>query len=85
MEPAEIKALLEANLTLDQLQVEGDGSHYSVIAVGAVFEELSRVKRQQAISKLLAEKVSDGSIHALSIKTYTPAEWEKAKNFVMPG
>ena len=49
----------------------------SVIAVGEMFGELSRVKKQQAVYAPLMEYIADNRIHAVSIKTYTPAEWAR--------
>ncbi|MDR6295997.1 acid stress-induced BolA-like protein IbaG/YrbA [Pantoea dispersa] len=48
-----------------------------VIAVGEMFGELSRVKKQQAVYAPLMEYIADNRIHAVSIKTYTPAEWAR--------
>lgn len=66
----------------EHVKVDGDGSHFQVIVVSDYFENFSRVKRQQEIYSLLSEKITDGSIHALSIKTYTVAEWQQAGKFL---
>ncbi|MFM2486719.1 BolA family protein [Celerinatantimonas yamalensis] len=84
MQPKQIEQLLQTALTLDELHIRGEDSHFEVVAVGELFDGLSRVKKQQIIYKPLAELIADNSIHALSIKTYTPAEWEKAKKFGQP-
>lgn len=77
MEINEIKSVLMRALPLEQLHVTGDGSHFQVIAVGEMFGSLSRVKQQQAVYAPLMEYITDNHIHAVSIKTYTPAEWER--------
>lgn len=79
MDPKEIQALLEAALSLDEVHVKGDGSHFEVIAVGELFADMSRVKQQQTIYKPLMEHIATNAIHALSIKTYTPAQWARDK------
>lgn len=81
MQPEQIKGILQAALDLDELQVKGGDGHFEVIAVGSVFNNLSRVKKQQVIYGPLAEYIADNTIHALSIKAYTLNEWEKAKRF----
>ncbi|MCM2678623.1 BolA family protein [Echinimonas agarilytica] len=83
MEPAEIKALLEQSLDLTDCHVESDGSHYKVIAVGEMFDGLSRVKAQQAIYQPLQAQIADGSLHALTIKTYTPTQWQRERKLMM--
>ena len=64
-------------LSLDEVIVNGDGSHFQVIAVGSLFDGMSRVKQQQAVYAPLMEYIADNRIHALSIKAYTPAQWER--------
>lgn len=82
MEIAEIKQILETALTLDEVIVKGEGSHYEVIAVGTMFDGMSRVKKQQTVYAPLMEHIATNAIHALSIKTYTPAEWARDKKLM---
>ncbi|WP_325891563.1 BolA family iron metabolism protein IbaG [Grimontia sp. NTOU-MAR1] len=84
MEPTEIKAILEQALTLDEIHVKGDGSHFEVIAVGDMFDGMLRVKKQQTIYGPLMEHIRTNAIHALSIKALTPAEWARDKKLMQP-
>ncbi|REL30653.1 BolA family protein [Thalassotalea euphylliae] len=84
MEISEIEQLINDAIKLDELHVAFDGSQCKVIAVAEVFAELSRVKKQQAISKPLAVAINDGRIHALTVKTFTPEQWKKDKMFNLP-
>lgn len=77
MENHEVQAVLMAALPLEEVYVSGDGSHFQVIAVGELFAELSRVKKQQAVYAPLMPLIADNRMHAVSIKTYTPAEWAR--------
>lgn len=77
MENSEIQSVLMSALTLQEVHVTGDGSHFQVIAVGDLFAELSRVKKQQAVYAPLMEYIADNRIHAVSIRTYTPDEWAR--------
>ncbi len=79
MENNEIKSVLMNALPLEEVHVSGDGSHCQVIAVGEMFGGLSRIKKQQAIYAPLMEFIADNRIHAVSIKTYTPAEWTRER------
>lgn len=78
----EIKKLIEQEIDTIELRVDGDGSHYQVVVVSEQFEGLRPVKKQQMVYAAVNEHIASGDIHALSIKAYTPAEWEKAKLFV---
>lgn len=71
MDTNEIKQVLMDKLALTDAIVTGDGSHFQVIAVGDLFDGMSRVKQQQAVYAPLMEYIADNRIHALSIKAYT--------------
>lgn len=77
MENNEIQSVLMNALSLEEVHVSGDGSHFQVIAVGELFDGMSRVKKQQTVYGPLMEYIADNRIHAVSIKAYTPAEWAR--------
>ncbi|MCL7928900.1 BolA family protein [Halomonas llamarensis] len=78
MQPSEVKALLESRLDGYQFHIQGEGCNFQVVAVGEAFEGLSPVKRQQLVYAALSDEIASGALHAISIKTYTPAQWENA-------
>lgn len=84
MDFSDIETLLKDSLKLDEVHVTGDGSHYTIIAVSDSFNEMSRVKRQQAIYGPLSDKIADGSMHAISIKTFSVKDWERERQFHLP-
>ena len=84
MDVSQIENLINGAIELDELHVKFDGSQCTIIAVAEFLGELSRVKRQQAIYGPLAEAINDGSIHAVTIKTFTPADWQREKMFNLP-
>lgn len=77
MDTNEIKQVLIEQLKLDEVIVNGEGIHFQILAVGKMFDGMSRVKQQQVIYAPLMEYIADNRIHALSIKAYTPAEWKR--------
>lgn len=79
MDAQQIEAKLREALDLEEVQVKTDGSHAQVIAVSTELAGLSRVKQQQRIYAPLNDAIADGSIHALSIKVYTPEQWRRDK------
>lgn len=84
MQPTEIESILRAALPLDEVYVQGEAGHFQVMAVSALFAGMSRVKKQQTIYAPLAEHIASNAIHALSIKAFTPEEWQREKKFLMP-
>lgn len=75
MDAVQVKSLLDAHLGSCECTVRGEGSHYEVTVVGDIFAGLRPVKRQQLVYAALNEQISDGSIHAVNINTYTSEEW----------
>lgn len=77
----EVAAQIKEATGIEQIIVKSEGSHYQVIAIDDKFESMTRVKRQQMIAAPLSEKIADGTIHALSIKTFSQAQWQREKLF----
>ncbi len=82
MESTEVKNILAEALELQEIIVKGDGNQFEVIAVDACFEDLSRVKKQQLIYAPLMEHIQRNDIHAVTIKAFTPQEWERDKKLM---
>ena len=72
--PADVRAYIAAGLPCQELQVEGDGRHFYATIVSTEFEGLSRVRRHQRVYAALGDRMRE-QIHALSMKTLTPAEF----------
>jgi len=76
MEIVEVRNLIETGLPGCQLFVEGEGCNFSVVVVGEVFEGLTAVQRQQKVLATVKEPLASGALHAISMKVYTPSEWQ---------
>ena len=72
--PADVQAFIEKGLACVHVDVEGDGRHFFATIVSAEFEGTSRVARQRRVYQALGDRMRE-QIHALSMKTLTPAEW----------
>ena len=79
MQVDEVKRLIEAGLATAEVLVEGDGAHFTAIVISPIFAGKSRVQKQQLVNDTVKKQLLDGSLHALSIKTFTPEEWKKIK------
>lgn len=84
MDHQQIETLLKDTLGLAEVHVSGEGSHFNVIAVSDKFAEMSRVKKQQFVYAPLADKIAEGVMHAVSIKTFTETQWKREKLFNLP-
>jgi len=71
---AEVREYIAAGLDCKHLEVDGDGRHFFATIVSPQFEGLSRVRRHQCVYAALGDRMR-AQIHALSMKTLTPAEY----------
>ena len=55
-----------------------DNTHFEALVVTDAFEGKRRIQRHQMVYACLGDKMG-GEIHALSIQTLTPAEWQAAR------
>lgn len=74
--PESIKIDIEKGMVTSLVEVAGDGQHFDAVIVSEEFAGLGRVQRQQRVNKALGERMK-GEIHALSMKTFTPQEWQE--------
>ena len=73
--PDSVKAGIAAGLACEHLEVIGDGQHFQALIVAAAFAGKSRVQRHQLVYGALGDRMRE-EIHALSMRTLTPAEWQ---------
>ena len=75
----ELKHLISAGLPCEHIALEGDGRHWFATIVSARFEGQRAVQRQRLVYATLGERLQTDEVHALSMKTFTPAEWASAQ------
>ncbi|MCY7314666.1 MAG: BolA family transcriptional regulator [Rubrivivax sp.] len=71
--PQDVRDFIAAGLPCEHLDVQGDGRHFFATIVSEQFAGLPRVRRHQAVYAALGDRMR-AQIHALSMKTLTPAE-----------
>lgn len=71
----ELKAIIASGLRCEHLELEGDGRHWYATIVSAEFEGKRAIARHQRVYATLGVKIKTDEVHALSMKTLTPAEW----------
>ena len=67
----------ESHLHAGHAGAASGAGHFRATIVSARFDSQSRVARQRLVYDALAAEMG-GEIHALSMRTLTPAEWESA-------
>lgn len=74
--PESIQHNIAQGIATEHLSVVGDdGTHFEAVIVSEAFSGKSRVQRHQLVYQTLGDRMR-AEIHALSIKTYTPQEWQ---------
>ncbi|HEX5038445.1 MAG TPA: BolA/IbaG family iron-sulfur metabolism protein [bacterium] len=78
--PAEIKAMIvgkfpDAQVALKDLT--GTGDHWQVTVVTKAFEGKSMLEQHRIVKSVFEADINSGAVHAFSLKTYTPEEWQK--------
>lgn len=72
--PEAIEGYLRSKLDCHHLSVDGDGAHFQAVIVSTAFSGKSRVARHQIVYGALGDRMRE-EIHALSMQTLTPDEW----------
>jgi acid stress-induced BolA-like protein IbaG/YrbA len=73
LSPETLRGYIAAGLACDELEVSGDGHHFEARIVCKAFEGKRLIARHQMVYAVLGDRMRQ-EIHALSMKTLTPAE-----------
>jgi len=76
MEPQNVQALIESGLPGAQVQVTGDGRHFEAVVVSEAFAGKSLLQKHRMVMATVNDRIASDELHALSIKAFTPEEWE---------
>jgi acid stress-induced BolA-like protein IbaG/YrbA len=75
MTAEELQSLIASGLPCDHIEVDGDGRHWQAVIVSREFEGRRLIQRHQRVYATLGARMHTDEVHALSMKTFTPAEW----------
>lgn len=81
IEPSEVEAKLREAFPDAEIELEdltGTKDHYQARIVSEAFSGKTPVEQHQLVYSALHEEMK-GPIHALALKTFTKASWEKKK------
>lgn len=79
MEPDRVKQLIEEGMPGSRAEVSGDGHHFQAVIVSPDFEGKPVLQRHRMVKSALKEHFDSGELHALSMQTLTPEQWEAAQ------
>lgn len=78
MQPEQIARLIETGLPGATAMVDGDGTHFTAIVVSSEFAGKSLLQQHRIVYGVLGERMG-GEIHALSMQTFTPEQWQNRR------
>lgn len=76
MTAEQLQSLIQQGLACEHIELQGDGRHWFATIVSAEFEGLNLIQRQRKVYATLGNRMQTDEVHALSMKTHTPAEWQ---------
>ncbi len=80
MQATELQTIIAGGLACQHIEVDGDGRHWSAVIVSPEFEGKRLIQRHKLVYATLGKRIQTDEVHALSMKTYTPAEWTAQKS-----
>jgi len=83
MTPEEISQILCQTIPDAEVHCEdltGTGDHWQLTVISRLFEGKRLLAQHRLVKDALGHKLKDGSIHALSLKLFTPARWESKES-----
>ena len=75
MTSEELQSIISAGLRCEHIELSGDGQHWYATIVSSTFEGQRLIQRHQKVYATLGSRIHSNEVHALSMKTFTPAEW----------
>ncbi len=73
--PDMVKDFIRQGLECEHVEVTGDGRHFEAVIVSRAFEGMGLLQRQRLVFQALGDRME--RIHALSMQTYTPEQWQQ--------
>lgn len=74
MQAEDIKTIIEQGLETVEVEVVGDGRHFQARIVSPEFEGKAPLQRHRMVYALLQSHIDSDVLHAISMRTLTPAQ-----------
>lgn len=72
-----IEARIKDKIPDAEVILEGEGCSYKATVISNTFADMMLIKKHQAVYASVNDLITSGELHALTIKTFTPEEWQK--------
>jgi acid stress-induced BolA-like protein IbaG/YrbA len=82
MTPALLKARIEAlapGTRAEVVDLTGTQDHYQALIVSTAFAGKMMIEQHRLVYDLFKSEIDSNEVHALTLKTFTPEQYEKAQ------
>ena len=76
MNPEELENIIKEAFADGHVEVTGDGRHFSAVVVSQAFSGKNMIVQHRLVYAALGDRFDTEAVHALSLKTYTPEQWQ---------
>lgn len=73
---SEVEQLITQAFPQARIAIEGHGCDLTITVVSSLFAGLTMVKQHQGVMATLSEPLATGRLHAVTLKTFTPEQWQ---------
>ncbi|AMK77512.1 MULTISPECIES: Grx4 family monothiol glutaredoxin [Methylomonas] len=82
---SEVEALILASYPGATIGIEGAGCDLNITVVSELFADQAMIKQHQGVMATLSAPLASGRLHAVTLKTHTPAAWAALQPAANPG
>lgn len=82
---SEVEALIAKDDPDAQVVIDGEGCDLTITVISKSFAGQSIIKQHQGVMATLSEPLASGRLHAVTLKTYTPEQWQALRQEASPG
>jgi monothiol glutaredoxin len=72
----DVEQLVKNGISDADVFVDGEGCDLLITVISQQFSDLTLVKKQQLVMATLKDPLASGKLHAVSVKAFTPDEWQ---------
>jgi acid stress-induced BolA-like protein IbaG/YrbA len=80
MTPAQVKTRIQSlapGTEVEIIDLTGTQDHYQAIIISPAFEGKMMIQQHRMVMGILQPEIDSGELHALSMKTFSPAQYKK--------
>ncbi|QPK64776.1 Grx4 family monothiol glutaredoxin [Methylomonas sp. LL1] len=82
---SEVEALIISAYPDAEIAIEGQGCDLTIRVISEQFAGLAMVKQHQGVMATLTDPLATGRLHAVTLKTFTPDQWQAQQTEAKPG